>query len=170
MVQIHEDDLKIVTSPFDYISEGKKRTTFSENAPKWARRILALTGLMKLIRDYKNFETKNKRKVKSFAKTLKEAKKKALPELINFIPSSHLAKIPKPRIDGENPYGNVWSRVHDCELLLRVYEHGCEKIPPIQQLRLTKLMNLIRLTKRKLQVAIFDFSQKVKGVSGFTLE
>lgn len=81
-----------------------------------------------------------------------------------------LAKIPKPRIDGESPYGNVWSRYHDCELLLRVYEHGCEKIPAIQQLRLTKLMNLIRMTKRKLQVPAFDFGQKVKEVSGFTLD
>ena len=150
MVQILEEDLKVVTSPFDYMSEGKLSRSFSDNAPKWARRILALTALMKLIRDFKNFEQKQNRKVKSFAKTLKEAKKKSLPNLINFIPSSHLARIPKPRIDGENAYGNVWSRVHDCELLLRVYEFGCEKIPPIQQLRLTKLMNLIRLTKRKL--------------------
>lgn len=56
MVQILDEDLKIVSSPFDYISEGKRKSTFAENAPKWARRILALTGLMKLIRDYKNYE------------------------------------------------------------------------------------------------------------------
>ena len=31
-------------------------------------------------------------------------------------------------------------------------------------------MNLIRLTKRKLQVPTFDFGEKVKEVSGFDLE
>ena len=31
-------------------------------------------------------------------------------------------------------------------------------------------MNLIRLTKRKMQVPSFDFGEKVKEVSGFDLE
>lgn len=61
------------------MSEGKPLSNFSENAPNWARRILALTGLMKLMRDYKSFEQKSGRKVKSFAKILKDEKKKAIP-------------------------------------------------------------------------------------------
>ena len=86
---------------------------------------------MKLIRDYKNYEQKSNRTVKAFVKTLKEKKKKCIPQLVNFIPSSHLSRIPKPKVDFDNPYGSVWSRVHDCELLLRVYEHGCDKLPAI---------------------------------------
>lgn len=58
LVQILDEDIKVVTSPYDFMSEGKPSRAFAENAPKWARRILALTGLMKLIRDYKNFEQK----------------------------------------------------------------------------------------------------------------
>lgn len=79
LVQIFDEDLKVVTSPFDYMAESKSQSAFAENAPKWARRILTLTSLMKLIRDYKNFEQKNNRKVKSFAKILKEKKKKTMP-------------------------------------------------------------------------------------------
>ena len=89
--------------------------------------------------------------------------------MLNFIPSTYLAKIPKPKVD-QNHLGAVWSRYHDCELLLKVYEHGCEKISPIQQLRLQKVMNLVRLTKIKQQVTSFDFGQKVKETSGFSLE
>ena len=69
--------------------------------------------------------------MKSFAKSLKEANKKSIPQLINYIPSGFLAKIPKPKIDFDCPYGSVWGRVHDCELLLRVYEHGLENITGI---------------------------------------
>lgn len=125
LVQVLDEDLKIVTSPFDFLAEGKPKSQFAENAPKWARRILTLTDLMKLVRDFKSYEQKHDRKVKSFAKTLKEEKKKHLPQLINYIPSSLLARIPKPKVAKDNPYGSVWGRYHDCELLLRVYEHGC---------------------------------------------
>lgn len=76
MVQVLDEDVKVVTSPYDYMAEGKPASQFFDNAPKWARRILTLTGLMKLIRDYKTFETKNGRKIKAFSKILKDQKRK----------------------------------------------------------------------------------------------
>lgn len=120
-----------MTSPFDYLAEGKSKGVFADSAPKWARRILALTALTRLIRDFKTFEQNAGRKVKNFAKTLKDENKKAIPQLINYIPSSFLAKIPKPKVESDSAYGSVWSRIHDCELLLRVYEHGCENVSGI---------------------------------------
>ena len=86
-----------------------------------------MTSLTRLLREYRQFEAKPENKGKF---------DNDVPPLLNFIPSSHLAKIKWPTAgDGE-----VWSRKHDCELLVNIYENGCEKLEITKQHRIAKLI------------------------------
>ena len=117
LVQVMDDDIYVMVSPTDFLSISKPQASFAENAVKWTNRILMMTHLTKLVREYKQFEAKKSKKGSDSDEDIE------FPSLLNFIPSTHLAKIPS--IVGE---GEVWSRGHDCELLLNLYENGCEKL------------------------------------------
>jgi hypothetical protein len=137
MIQVKEDDYVVYAHPHDFIAKDKAPESFAKSAPSTAKRILALTQLTELVRDYKIFRD-----------NADEQETKSVP-LLNFISSSSLAKLPKPT--------NVdipWSRKDDCELLLDIYEQGTEKFDAEKVGRMSKIMQLVLCHKKR----PFDFS------------
>ena len=82
LVQVNERDIKIRLSCIDFLGEDKRATHFKQNAPLWAKRILALSRLTNLMREFKASQKEN------------HAKKNL--GLLNFITAKELSEIDKP--------------------------------------------------------------------------
>ena len=73
-----------MVSPYEFLANHKPQISFYENAVKWAKRVLLLSNLTRLVREYKAYEARRNAADKVDGE---------IPSLLNFIPSSHLAKI-----------------------------------------------------------------------------
>ena len=106
-------------SCIDFLSHGKTVAYFKQNAAQWAKRILALTRLTALVREYKGVQ--------------QERPDKEL-GLLNFVSAKELADIEKPTRAGA--HGGVWTRAEDTDLILKVYENGCKDLPAVKMFRI----------------------------------
>jgi hypothetical protein len=107
----------------DFIPQDKKASYFKQNAAGWAKRILAISRVTNLVRQFKHEQ--------------KEHPNKKL-GLLNFISGKELQDIEKPQKAG--PQGGTWTRQNDEDLLLKCYDNGCRDLAPNLMQRLQQLM------------------------------